>query len=429
MSEKKAPPILMAWAIWGLGATLFMIAFYQRVAPAVMTTELMESFELGAASLGTLSAYYYYSYVAMQIPTGILVDTVGPRRLLTIGCFVAGMGTLLFALAPSLFWAKVGRFFIGGSVAVAFVSMMKLCNHWMKPRQFALATGLAQFTGIIGAVLAGAPLRIAISEFGWRPVMLSSAILPLCFGWVIWHFVRDDPEEKGFISYVNSKDHLKNMSPVEIISALRMILRYRNTWLLTLAPGGLVGCMLTFAGLWGVPFLTTHYGLPGTKAAAINSVLLIAWAIGGTSLAALSDLIGRRKPLYVLASGISALCWIVITFVPGMPLSLLLVLLLTAGIASGAMIIGFAFIKESVPPHLAGTVAGVCNMGTMMGPMILQPAVGWVLDREWKGEMLHGVKVYGLHAYQIGFSLMIVWALFGFVLLLFTKESYCRQIV
>ena len=67
----------MAWAIWGLGATLFMIAFYQRVAPAVMTTELMESFELGAASLGTLSAYYYYSYVAMQIPTGILVDTVG----------------------------------------------------------------------------------------------------------------------------------------------------------------------------------------------------------------------------------------------------------------------------------------------------------------------------------------------------------------
>ena len=60
------------------------MGFFQRVAPAVMTAELMQDFSISAAALGNLSAFYFYSYVAMQIPTGILADTWGPRRLLTM---------------------------------------------------------------------------------------------------------------------------------------------------------------------------------------------------------------------------------------------------------------------------------------------------------------------------------------------------------
>jgi hypothetical protein len=58
-------------------------------------------------------------------------------------------------------------------------------------------------------------------------------------------------------------------------------------------------------------------------------------------------------------------------------------MLLVTGFSSGCIIITFAFAKESVPADLSGTVSGVVNMGVMMGPTLLQPAVGWVLDLKW----------------------------------------------
>ena len=95
-SFATTPPLSLAWTIWGFGATFYLMGFFQRVAPAVMTTELMQEFNLNATALGNLSAFYFYSYVSMQIPTGILADIWGPRRLLTTGAFVATVGALLF---------------------------------------------------------------------------------------------------------------------------------------------------------------------------------------------------------------------------------------------------------------------------------------------------------------------------------------------
>ena len=87
---RNTPPLRLSWSIWGLGALFYLIGFYQRVAPAVITAELMRELNISAAALGHLSAFYYYAYVATQIPTGILSDIWGPRRLLTISAFVAG---------------------------------------------------------------------------------------------------------------------------------------------------------------------------------------------------------------------------------------------------------------------------------------------------------------------------------------------------
>ncbi|MCP4692185.1 MAG: MFS transporter, partial [Desulfobacterales bacterium] len=111
------------------------------------------------------------------------------------------------------------------------------------------------------------------------------------------------------------------------------------------------------------------------------------------------------------------------------PLPVLTVLLLCAGFASGSMIISFAFIKESAPAQLAGTVSGLCNMGVMGGPMILQPAVGLILDLNWRGDMVHGVKQYSLEAFQLGFSLMLAWLALGSALILLTRETRCEQMV
>ena len=217
-----------------------------------MTTELMQDFKLNGAALGNLSAFYFYSYVAMQIPTGILADYWGPRRLLTTGALIAGCGSLLFGLADNMLLAGLGRLLIGGAVAVAFVSMMKLSSHWMKPRHFALASGMALFFGIMGGLAAGVPLRLAITTFGWRHTMQVSSLFALILGVLIWFLVRDDPQEKGYSSY--APETHQGTAQIGIFTGLRQVLSYKNSWLLFLIPGSLVGSVLTFAGLLGGPF-------------------------------------------------------------------------------------------------------------------------------------------------------------------------------
>lgn len=425
MRSETLPPARLAWTVWGLGAALYIIGFFQRVAPGVMTGELMDDFNITATALGNLSAFYFYSYVAMQIPTGLLADSWGPRRLLTAGALVAGVGSLSFALSDGMFWACTGRLLIGGSVAVAFVAMLKLSSHWMAPRQFSLASGMALFLGILGAVFAGTPLHLLVDAYGWRPVMLASSILPFAVAALIWIVVRDDPRERGYISYAPQVS--ADVPRTGIIAGLGQVLGYRNTWFLLIAPGALAGSVLTFAGLWGVPFLTTQYGMKGPGAAAVCSAMLLSWAVGGPVCGALSERIGRRRPLYVAGCAILTAGWAGVVFLPGLPLAVLVALLIVIGFAAGCIIIGFAYVKESVPSHLAGTAAGVCNMGTMLGPMLLQPAVGWVLDRQWQGTMEAGSRIYELSAFRAGFALMLIWAVLALICVALSRETYCRQ--
>lgn len=415
----------MSLAVWGVGVLLYLIGFFQRVAPAVITAELSREFSLGAAALGNLSALYYYSYVAMQVPTGVLVDHWGPRRVLTAGAAVAAAGTLLFALAPSLAVVGLGRFLIGAAVGVAYVSTLKLSIHWLHPSRFAAVSGLALACGLVGAVTAGAPLRLLVDSFGWRAVMAWMGVATAVVAVAAWVVIRNDPGDLGYRSYTPEppvRDARHSM-----LSGIRHVLAYRNIWLLFLAPGGVTGATLAFGGLWGVPFLTTHYALSTAEAALLTSALLVAWAAGGPLLGAASDRLGRRKPLYLAGCTVGALAWAVVSFVPSLPLAVLFLLLLLAGAGTGVIVVGFTFAKESVPVALSGTATGIANMGTMLGVMVLQPAVGWMLDRNWDGALENGVRVYGFEAYRAGFCLMLVWIVASIALVLLTRETHCRQ--
>jgi sugar phosphate permease len=418
------PPSRLAWTIWGLGALLYLVAFFQRVAPAVMTDQLMAEFAIGGAALGNLSAFYFYAYVAMQIPTGLLADRWGPRRLLASGAAVAAFGGLLFALSPSLAWASSGRLLVGASVAVGFVSMLKLSSHWLAPRQFALVSGLLLGMGLVGGVSAGVPLRLLMDTFGWRPVMAAFAGLTAFLAIVIWLLVRDDPSERGYASHFQHQGGAQEHAPV--LQSLAEVLSYRNIWLLMLVPLGFSGAVLTFAGLWGVPWLRQVHGLDPKSAAAITSSMLVAWGVGGPLLGAWSTRIGRRKPIYIACGIIALLGWGIVIYAT-LPLWVMVGVLAVTGFASGNIIIGFAWAKESVPLRLMGTAAGVANMGPLMGGMLLQPGVGWLLDRHWGGAMAGGARLYDAAAYQAGFSLMFATVVAALFTLLLARETYCKQ--
>ena len=419
------PPIAIALAVWALGAGLYLIGFFQRVAPAVITHELMAEFALSAVALGNLSALYFYSYVAVQIPTGVLVDHWGPRRVLTSGGLLAAAGTMLFAMTTDYGPVGVGRLLIGAGVGVAFVSMLKLATHWVKPSRFALVSGLALACGSLGGISAGVPLRIAVDAFGWRSVMVGAGMVTAVLAVATWFFVRDDPRDRGFRSYstVTSGGRAQH----SMLGGIRAVFGYRNVWLNFIGCGAITGPMLAFGGLWGVPFLASQYRLSTAQAAFVTSVMLVAWAVASPIAGALSDKLRRRK-LPILAGGcLAAVLWSVLIYVPGLPYWTLIALMIGLGFASGVVVIGFAFCKESAPAALAGTASGVANMGNMLGGMAMQPLIGWLLDRAWDGTMAGDVRAYGFNAYAGGFTLMLVWLVGGLVAFACTRETYAKQ--
>ena len=428
-NKKTHSPAYLAWVVWGAGAALFFLSFFQRVAPAVMTDRLMADFNIGAAALGNLSAFYFYSYVAMQIPTGIIADRWGPRKLLLVGSFVAALGTFLFAWAPSLLFANLGRLLLGGAGGVAFVSCVKLATRWFDPRRFSTMPGLTVVCGTAGAVMAGVPLRILLDHFGWRPVMFISALLTLALVFVIWYIVHDDPSDSGYVSYHTPKVDVKDISLTEHLANFRSIFRYRNTWLLSIIPGGLLGPILAFTGLWGVPFLNAGYGLSHAQSAAIASFLMVMFSVGGALMGGFSEKVGRRKPLYLAGCIVAIVGWALIVYIPGMPIWLLVSIIAIVGFASSSLMIGFAFAKESVPPSMSGSVTGVCNTGNMVGPMALIPIIGLILEQHWNGAMANGSRIYDMAAYQSAFVWMIAGLILAAVLIMLTKETNCRQLV
>jgi MFS family permease len=425
MQQRKGyPPSWLGWLMWGLVAVLYLIGFFQRMAPAVMVEELMRDFAMGGALLGNLSAAYFYAYAAMQIPSGLLVDRIGARRLSSYACAACAAGIFIFAYGPNLATAVIGRVVIGASVAVAFVSCMKLAGHWFPTNRFATVTGVALLFGNIGGVLAGVPLSEAVASFGWRLSMGVSGGLTLAAALIIWLVVRDDPSAYNYRSHAHASVLQNGSLPAGV--ALKSVVMKKQTWLLFFAGGLSAAPVLVFAGLWGVPYLTQVYGLGRSHAATITTTMLIAWAIGGPTLGAISDRIGRRKLPYLLCNLATALLWAVFLLVK-LPYQLLYPLLAVIGFTSGALIIGFAFSREVNHPGASGAVGGVVNMAVLGIAAILQPLLGSILDAHWQGVLVSGARIYPAEAYSAAFLWLTLCAAVSVVMVVFTRESYCEM--
>jgi len=141
MDNDRIPPRLLA--MWGLAASTFLYAFLQRVSPSVMVEDLMRDFGVGAAVLGSLSAFYLYAYAGLQIPLGLLFDRFGVRRLMVASIAVSGAGSLIFAAAPAVEIAYLGRALIGAGAACSFVGALTVTALWLPPARFAMLAGLA----------------------------------------------------------------------------------------------------------------------------------------------------------------------------------------------------------------------------------------------------------------------------------------------
>jgi sugar phosphate permease len=425
--HESAPPSWLSWSVWIVAATFYLAAFYLRTSPAVMTTELMRDFGIRASQLGQFSAFYFYAYLLLQIPTGVFVDSWGARRLLIGGSLAAAAGTFMFGATTSYAVASIGRAIVGAATAVGWVVTLKLATHWFPKRRFATLSGLGLMMGNIGALVAQVPLRLLVERFGWRFVAFGSAACVLIIGAAAALLVFDDPSERGYASQAPAELQRANRLTLgHLLRQFPAIFTYRNTWLIFLAQGGFVGAMLSFTGLWGPPYLIRRFGLASTQASTVCSVMIVCWAIASPLAGYFSDTIGRRKPIY-LGGAIVAACGWSLLFYTALPLAAFTLVAAVTSFACGAVVVAFAFAKESVPVRFLGTISGAVNVGNMLGPTILQPAIGRVLDQHWSGALASGVRVYSVDAFDAAFTLIVVWSIVSCVLIAATKETACRQ--
>jgi predicted MFS family arabinose efflux permease len=402
-------------------AGAYVLSFFHRFAPAGIAQDLAVSFQTTAASLGVLAATYFYVYTIMQVPTGILVDTLGPRRILLIGALIACVGSILFGLAPSMNAALVGRTLVGLGVSVTFIALLKIIAVWFDEKHFATLTGLCMLVGNFGSVLAGVPLSLTAQAVGWRSVFVVAGVISLLLGIACWIWVRDSKEGA-------SAAHRPKFDRTVILGSLLQVLRNRATWPAALANTGVAGAFFAFAGLWATPYLMQVHGLSRDVAAGHLSLWFGGFAVGCFFLGTLSDRLGRRKPVLVATTNVFALLWLIWLSGATMPLSLSYSLFALMGLCTAGFSLTWACAKEVNPPLLSGMSTSVANMGGFLAGALLQPIFGWVMDLGWKGGMLNGARFYEIGAWRAGLLVIALSACGGALAAWWVKETRCRNI-
>lgn len=418
--------VRLRWTAFIVVGLAYVQSFFHRFAPAAISGELQQTFHASGAELGGLAATYFYVYMVMQIPTGILVDTLGPRRVVAIGGVLAGIGSLLFGTADTLTAASVGRLLVGLGVSVTFISMLKLNAAWFHDRHFATMTGATILLGNVGSLLAAAPLAWALNYISWRTAFVAVGLLSLLLAVLAWYLVHDHPGRAGLPS-MRELDGREAHAPHagHWYDGLLVVLKNRATWPGLWVNMGLAGSLFAFAGLWVVPFLRDVYGMDRASAASHTTLLLAGFAIGAFLVGRLSDRIGRRKPVMIAGALAYCLCWLPLLFAVPMNSVGSYALFLVMGLCAPSFTLSWSCAKEVNPHALSGMATSVVNIGGFLGTAIMQPLFGWAIDHARAGV---SSASSGPADYQNGIAILLGFATMGLIATLFIRETYCKYV-
>ena len=148
------------FAIFSILALAYLLVYFHRLSLSVVADTLLKEFATSASVMGLLGAIYFYCYAVMQLPAGLLSDSLGPRKTVTFFLLIAAAGSILFGLSPTISIAFVGRVLVGFGVSMAFIPTIKILSQWFRPNEFAFMAGILQ---AVGGVTAPSAARLSLS--------------------------------------------------------------------------------------------------------------------------------------------------------------------------------------------------------------------------------------------------------------------------
>jgi MFS family permease len=364
---------------WLIAVSVYLLAVLHRTSLGVAGLLAQQRFGITSAQLSVFIFVQLGVYAAMQVPTGILVDRYGPRRLLVVASLVMGVAQLLFATVPSYPAALLARVLLGAGDALTFVSVLRFAATHFSKRRYPLLVALTGMTGTAGNVLATLPLALLLHDAGWETAFGIAAALSLVAALAVWALLPDaTPPARPVRGAKEVRAGVGNVWT-----------RVRLAWAL---PGTRLGfwvhfaCMSTataFGVLWGGPYLVEAGGFSTTGAGTV----LMCGVLGAAFASPLFGwLIGHRPavrvPMALSVCLITIIGWTVLVVAYGdvPPTGYVVALFVFMALGGPASMAAFALARDYNHSRTLGTASGVVNVGGFLATVVVALGIGWALD-------------------------------------------------
>ncbi len=400
--------------VWGLGALTFMIQYACRVSPSVMIAPLRNEFAIEASEVGHLAAGFYYTYLAMQLFVGRIVDRYPAHRVLLISAAVFLFANQWFSESYSIQSAFFARMLQGAMGAFSFVVSMRLAMLWFDRQYLATLAGCTQVLGMLGVVFGNIYVDHLLIDTHWRMAIKSLSWLLLGLILLMIVLLKQNKHEKD----------IQGHSQYSISESLMKIMGNPQSWYNALYAGFLYLPTAAFGEFWGVDYLvSTHDSLTQHQASVAISNIFIGWALGGILIGILSDYLKKRQVIMSLSAILSFVLMLPVLYFNQMPVWLLDINLLLFGFVNTGLVLAYATAGELNGEAVSGTSVAFCNMGSILCGTLAMPLVGMMLDLLWSGAMHNGVRFYAAEDYLLAFSWMPVAFIIAFLLSRFVEDQ------
>lgn len=431
ISRKIPHPYISVFMV-GMGSLFYIYEFFIRVIPSVITNELMHEFSLNASMLGFISSLFYYAYTAMQIPSGLMCDRFGPKRLLVVGLFGCGLATVFFGNTDSSMSVSLARLVSGAMSAFAFICPLVLTSNWFPSHYFALIAGIIQSMGCLGAIFGGGPLALLVNQYGWRITLIYAGYIGILLSIILLLFLKNEPKDEETKLWLKAC-HAHTLGDDHRITSewqrLFKIITKKQNWVIGLIGFCCWGPIAVFGELWGVQSITHMYQLSNEIAATHLLWIWVSIAIMSPIFGWWSDYIQSRKIPLIICFSIGIIATLILNISHHLsPLFFDFVLFLL-GTSAAAQPITFGLIKDQNPASVAGTAISFNNMLVIFGGVLLQPLFGWILDVFWTGQQAdNGVRLYSAVEYHDAMWILPICCSIGLILSLFLlQETHCKR--
>jgi len=368
-----------------------VLVFFHRLCPAVIALDIQASFGIGGTLLGFFSSAYFYSYAAMQLPTGLMADFWGPRKTVASFLILAGIGSIMMGFAPNLPLAMAGRILVGIGVSTVFVCNFKILSEWFSARKFVIMGTLFMAMGGVGAAISGAPLAWMSNLMGWRMTLVLVGIVTLLLAVLAAIFVRNRPSEMGLPPV--GKEQEGSRETRGFMQGLSLVVLSPRFWPIALWAFCVVGLSFAVGGLWGGPYLMRVYGMSKSAAGEVLSTFALALIAGSPLLGWAANRFGRKPVLMGCSALMLAVSLLFFWFVESLTVPALYLLFFCFFLSGGAVGPILATVsKESFPISIAGTSVGLVNIFPFIGAAVFQIIMGAMVSSEGGGQAAYTVE-------------------------------------
>lgn len=343
----------------------YVLSQFYRSFLAVIAPELSAELGLGPQGLGNLQALWVLGFVATQFPVGWALDTIGPRRTVSLQMLAAVIGALMFAAAQSQAMLNIAMLLIGAGCGSIYMGAIYLFGRMAAPHRFALLCSWLLGLGTAGNLLAASPLALAAQSIGWRGAMLGMAAATALSALSVLLLIRDPVR----ITTHGSRG---------LFGGIGEILKIRALWPILPITGVSYAVVLAERGLWAGPFFSSVYGLDPLARGNALLVMAAAMSAGAMAYGPLDRLLGTRKWVVFGGAAVTTLCFGALAL-PGLPLASAIILMGLIGSFGMTYGVLMAHGRSFVPDHLLGRGITLLNVLFIGGAGVLQPLSGWLM--------------------------------------------------